>query len=154
MYVSSLVYTQYSHTLHTHYRYTCTECIHTCTLHVHVPYIVHVCVMLALIILHIHRGTCFCSVLQIRVAVTPSEGLTVTNPIVTLVDDTGTVYSLVCLFVYCLLLLLLCSGSTTITGSDGLQSYTVQVTAMQTGSSQETLLTSVVTTPPGRESYI
>ena len=123
-------------------------------MYVHVPYIVHVCVMLALIILHIHRGTCFCSVLQIRVAVTPSEGLTVTNPIVTLVDDTGTVYSLVCLFVYCLLLLLLCSGSTTITGSDGLQSYTVQVTAMQTGSSQETLLTSVVTTPPGRESYI
>lgn len=53
--------------------------------------------------------------------------------------------------VYLLLLLsicLSCSGSTALSGGfNGLQTYTVEVTA------RGTVFTSIVTMPPGRESY-
>ena len=51
-----------------------------------------------------------------------------------------------CLLLF-LLTVLLSSGSTVVSGSSGLQSYTVQVTA------EGIVFSSVVTTPPGREPH-
>ena len=95
-----------------------------------------------------------CSILQIRIS---AAGLTVSDALITLgTDGTGThiIYLftvVVYLFVYCCCLLLLFTGSTTVTGAEGLQSYTVQVTALQTGASDGVTITTIVTTPPGRK---
>jgi hypothetical protein len=66
---------------------------------------------------------------QITVAVSPSNDLTIADSVISLSSE-GT-------------------GSTTISGGKGLQSYNILVTATQTGVSNSVTITTIVTTPPG-----
>ena len=83
----------------------------------------------------------------------PSNGLVIADDEITLSSE-GTGKQLVYLFVYSLTCLFVCLllGSTTISGTQGLQSYTIQVTATQTGANPVTIAT-IVTTPPGRKPH-